>query len=94
MKKLNLSVETGQVHSDGLGRMAVTNIAARVSHCTMPIMSQVFGHFGVEGRFDYRLGQLLQHSVLAQQVSGLFVVCNHMIEQSLWNRRPFVRFNR
>ena len=62
-------VDLTKVTADGLGRMAVADVAGRVA---VAGVAQVLGHFGIQCRFKDGLGALLQHAVLADQVSGLW----------------------
>ena len=41
---------------EGLGRMAVRDVAAGLIHCTVSVVSQMLGHLGIECSFGNGLG--------------------------------------
>ena len=52
-------VDLTKVNADGLGRMAVADVAGRVADAAMAGVVQVLGHFGIQCRFKDGLGELL-----------------------------------
>ena len=84
-------VDLTKVTADGLGRMAVAGL---VADAAVAGVAQMLGHFGIQCRFKDGLGALLQHAVLADQVSGLLVMGHDVIEQGLREGGTLCRFLR
>ena len=52
-------VDLTKVTADGLGRMAVADVAGRVADAAVAGVALVLGHFGIHCRFKDGLGALL-----------------------------------
>ena len=49
----------------------------------MPVVAEVMGELGLHGAFEDGFGELLQEAVLAENVFGLLVVFQELIEQGI-----------
>ena len=59
---------------EGLLALAVAGVASGVGHRLVAFMAQVLSQLSVQGSLDQQLGQLLEQTVLADEVFGLLVV--------------------
>ena len=85
----NLDRQFAELALECLAAAAVASVAAGVAagvgHRRMPFMAQVRGHLHVQCPLDQSLGQLLQQAVLANQVLGLLVAGQQLIQQLVGN---------
>ena len=81
----NLDRQFAELALECLAAAAVASVAAGVGHRRMPFMAQVRGHLHVQCPLDQSLGQLLQQAVLANQVLGLLVAGQQLIQQLVGN---------
>jgi len=58
----------------GLAAVAIARIAGEVGNGLVLVMTEVLGHFSFKSPLDEHLGELLQETILADQVFGLGVI--------------------
>ncbi len=70
----HLNGQFAEVALEGLPALAVAGVASGVGHRFVAFVAEVFGQFGVQGSLDQQLGQLLEQTVLANEVFRFLVV--------------------
>lgn len=73
--------QRAKVALEGLGAMAVTDIAGAVGQLSTLGMTQMIGHFGRLGAPHQHLGELLEQAVFADQGLWLLVVRQQAVGQ-------------
>ena len=71
---------------DGLYRLAVTHVTKGLGDRRVFVVSQMHCHLGTQGGLKHRLGQLLEETVFADDVGGLLVSGNKLVDQFLASR--------
>lgn len=70
----DLNGQFAEVALEGLPALAVAGVASGIGHRLVAFMAQVLSQLSVQGSLDQQLGQLLEQTVLADEVFGLLVV--------------------